>query len=118
MSKVTKSPLRIIRLAYKVGSKVLPEYRHRFSPRKYKQAQLFACLVLKVFLKTDYRGVEAMLRDLPELANSIGLKEIPHFTTLQKSEAQLLKTEVAKKLLKESIFFDAGRKSRNKTSSD
>ncbi|HEV3447133.1 MAG TPA: hypothetical protein VG099_21010 [Gemmataceae bacterium] len=35
----------------------LARYAHRFSPHTYTQPQLFACLVLKVFLKTDYRGL-------------------------------------------------------------
>jgi hypothetical protein len=31
-------------------------YSHRNSPKKFTQHQLFACLVLKSFLRTDYRG--------------------------------------------------------------
>jgi hypothetical protein len=31
-------------------------YSHRNSPKKFTQHQLFACLVLKNFLRTDYRG--------------------------------------------------------------
>jgi hypothetical protein len=35
----------------------LPEYAHRFSPRKFTQPQLFVCLTLKTFFNMDYRGI-------------------------------------------------------------
>ena len=41
----------------------LPKYAHRFSPKKFTQHQLFACLILKAFCRTDYRGVVAMLAE-------------------------------------------------------
>jgi hypothetical protein len=43
---------------------------------------LFACLVLKNFLRTDYRGVVEHLRDNPALTEAIELTKVPHFTTL------------------------------------
>ena len=48
-------------------------YSHRHSPKKFTQHQLFACLVLKSFLKTDYRGVVAHLADCPSLVETLGL---------------------------------------------
>ena len=91
MSTTCKLPRRVLRVAYAVGQDALPDYTHRFSPKKFTQPQLFACLVLKVFLKTDYRGVTAFLQDLPDLPRAIGLKDVPHFTTLQKAAARLLR---------------------------
>jgi hypothetical protein len=85
MSKLTKSPLRVARHALAVGQTTLPSYTHRFSPKKFTQPQLFACLVLKTFLKTDYRGVCAHLNDHAELRRTLWLAAVPHFTTLQKS---------------------------------
>ena len=32
-------------------------------PKKFTQPQLFACLVLKTFFQTDYRGVVVFLND-------------------------------------------------------
>jgi hypothetical protein len=57
------------------------------------KTQLFACLVLKVFFNTDYRGIVAYLDDLPALQQTIGLDRVPHFTTLQKASARLLDDE-------------------------
>jgi hypothetical protein len=57
MSETCKSPRTVLVTAWKVATAVLPLYSHRFSPKKSTQHQLFACLVLKPLLKTDYRGL-------------------------------------------------------------
>ena len=77
----------------------LPAYSHRCSPKKFTQHQLFACLVLKSFLKTDYRGIAGHLTDYLSLIEALGLKEVPHYTTLQKAAQQLLASAPAKRLL-------------------
>ncbi len=51
--------------ALTTAERALPLYSHRHSPKKFTQHQLLACLVLKSFLKTDYRGVVAHLADCP-----------------------------------------------------
>jgi len=102
MSRTSKSPKAIVQVAVKVA-KVLPEYSHRFSPHKFTQAQLFACLVLKILLKTDYRGLVAFLKDGPELCDAIGLASVPHFTTLQKASKRLLRFRQADRLLRRTI---------------
>lgn len=104
---MSKSPVKTMKQAYEVAKRVLPDYSHRFSPKKFTQSQLFACLVLKVFLRTDYRGVVEILRDAASFREVIGLKGIPHFTTLQKSECRLLRCAQLKKMLEETIFFGA-----------
>src|SRR5215207_7503555 len=70
----------------------LRRYGQKFSPKVYTQPQLFACLVLKVFFKTDYRGVTVLLEEWPELAGALGLGlgRVPHWTTLQKAGRRLL----------------------------
>jgi hypothetical protein len=60
---------------------------------------LFACLVLKEFLRLDYRKLEALLIDTPTLCNAIGMSRVPHFTTFQKSAKRLLISRSAKRLL-------------------
>jgi hypothetical protein len=55
--------------------------------------------VLKEFLHRDYRGVEELLRDTPELAAVIELKQVPDFTTLQKAAKRLLRAGLASHLL-------------------
>ena len=68
----------------------MPSYAHLFSPKKFSQPQLLACLVLKEFLRLDYRGFACHLADHPDLAELIGMKVVPHFTTFQKAAVRLL----------------------------
>ncbi len=86
-------------MAYAAAKDALPAYAHRFSPKKFTQHQLLACLVLKEFLKTDYRGLVCLLADCPELCAVIELKTVPHFTTLQKAADRLLRKQPANRLL-------------------
>jgi DDE family transposase len=97
----TKSPRRVLQVAYGAACQALPAHRHRFSPKKFTQPQLMACLVLKEFLRLDYRGFAAHLDDHPDLARLVGLKVIPHYTTFQKAAARLLKAAPAR------AMFDA-----------
>jgi hypothetical protein len=85
MSLTSKSPRRVALVALKVGQEVLDPYAHRYAPKKFTQPQLFVCLVLKCFFKTDYRGVEQYLLDMPGICQAIGLKEVPDHSTLHKA---------------------------------
>ena len=87
---MTKSPRRVAREALAVAQEALPAYSCRTSRRDFTQAQLFAILALKTFLKTDYRGVVAFLQDLPELRADLGLARVPHYSTLCYAEKRLL----------------------------
>jgi transposase len=103
MSTLTKSPLRVVRQAIAVGQRRLRRYRHKFSPKKFTQPQLFACLVLKAFLKTDYRGLVAHLADHSDVRDVLGLRTVPHFTTPQKASRRLLRQRVAKRLFRTTV---------------
>lgn len=103
MSTLSKSPVYVAREALSVGRKALPPYAHKYSPKLYTQPQLFACLVLKTFCKLDYRGVAVWLRDLPDLRRTIGLTDVPHFTTLQKASVRLLRFRRVRRLLRVTI---------------
>lgn len=103
MSTLTKSPLRVVREALAVAQHRLHCYRHKFSPKKFTQPQLFACLVLKAFLKTDYRGLAAHLTDHSDLREALGLRIVPHFTTPQKASRRLLRRRVANRLFRTTI---------------
>ena len=103
MSTLSKSPLRVARHALITGNWVLARYAHRFSPHTYTQPQLFACLVLKVFLKTDYRGLTALLTELSDLRTVLGLTRVPHFTTLQKASRRLLRVPLAQGLFRNTV---------------
>ena len=76
MSKTSKSPRKVLDVALKAAQQAFPAYSHEFSPKKFTQHQLFACLVLKSFLKTDYRGVVEHLKDCPALAESVGFGDV------------------------------------------
>jgi hypothetical protein len=89
--------------AFEVARQTLPAYSHQFSPKKFTQHQLFALLVLKTHQKKDYRGVVALLEDMPELTSALGLKAIPHYTTLQKAADRLLTTGPVQQLLSSTV---------------
>jgi hypothetical protein len=103
MSKLTKSPLRVARQALAVAGEALRPYAHKYSPKKFTQPQLFACLVLKTFLKTDYRGVAEHLTDHSDLRAALALPRIPHFTTLQKASQRLLRQPRARRLFRTTV---------------
>ena len=89
--------------AYKLAKSKLPQYAHRYSPKKFTQPQLFVCLVLKIFFKTDYRGITAILADSEDLCKAFNLETVPHFTTLQKASKKLLRRSVASNLLEATV---------------
>jgi hypothetical protein len=103
MATTSKSPKRILQVAHAVGKQRLRTYWHRFSPKKFTLPQLFACLVLKEFLRLDYRKLSALLEDAPSLAAAIDLKQVPHFSTFQKAAARLLVFRRVQFLLDESV---------------
>lgn len=89
--QTTKSTLGLAKTAYELGQRTLPAYSSDFSPQLYTQAQLFALLVLRQFLRRDYRGLSQMLAEWSDLREVLELKRVPHYTTLQKAAARLLK---------------------------
>jgi len=103
VSSYTKSPKKVLKVAHAVGSEVFEPYSHEYSPRTYTQPQLFACLVLKIYLALDYRRFHGLLEDCPELVASIGMDKIPHFTTFQKASERLIRVPTVKKLLNETV---------------
>jgi hypothetical protein len=112
MSTLSKSPVAVARAALAVATRGLPRYAHRYSPKVYTQPQLFACLVLKTFFKTDYRGLWAYLHDLPELRRVVGLRGVPHFTTLHKASQRLLRLPRARRLLAATVRRHLRRRRR------
>lgn len=112
MTKLSKSPVTVARRALYAGEATLRPYAHRCSPKLYTRPQLFACLVLKVFFKTDYRGLTAMLHDLAELRQVLRLRCVPHFTTLHKACRRLLTLGRANRLLTATLRRVLGRRRR------
>jgi hypothetical protein len=88
--KMTKSPLALAREALAVARAALPAYSSKYSRKDYTQHQLFALLALREFLKLDYRGLEVLLGEWPELREALGLVKVPDHSTLQKAAERLL----------------------------
>ncbi len=97
--KTNKSTLTVARMALQAAKQALGQYSHIKSPRKFTQPQLFACLIIKELRRLDYRGIQVMLSEWSDLRQCLGLKRVPHFTTLCAASKRLLKKPVAEKIL-------------------
>lgn len=91
MRSLTKSPLALARTALGVAQQALPPYSCPKSRHDFTQHQLFACLVLKEFLQTDYRGLVQMLSEWSDLREALALEKVPHYSTLCYAHRRLLK---------------------------
>jgi hypothetical protein len=87
---MTKSPLALARMALSVARESIPAYSSKFSRRDYTQHQHFALMALREFLKTDYRGLEQILKEWSELRAVLGLEKVPDHSTIQKAAERLL----------------------------
>jgi hypothetical protein len=87
---MTKSAVRLAREAYAVGQQALPRYGHAKSRHDYTQPQLFALLVLKEMLRLDYRGITTLVAEWGEVRRALGLKQVPHYSTLCYAAHRLL----------------------------
>ncbi|MEX0775814.1 MAG: IS5 family transposase [Phycisphaeraceae bacterium] len=114
MSLTSKSPRTVVLAALAVGKGAYADYSHPNSPRKYTQPQLFACLVLMTFLRTDYRGVEEHLKDLPAYREWLGLEHVPDHSTLHKAVPRLLGHTLAIKAVHSTIRMTLGEHPRIK----
>lgn len=113
--RTSKSPKAVAIVAYATAKQSLPLYRHLKSPKKFTQPQLVACLVLKEFFKTDYRGIVEILADSSDLQTVLELKEIPHYTTLQKAAHRLTQKKTLDKLMSGIIALAIGQKIMKRT---
>lgn len=103
MTRTSKSPKAVALVAYGAAKRTLPLFSHFKSPKKFTQPQLVACLVLKEFFRTDYRGIEEILKDSSDLRETLELEEVPHYTTLQKAAQRFTTRKTIEKLLRVTI---------------
>ncbi len=75
---------RVATLAISIGCRTIEPYRTRFSRQDFTRRQLLAILVLRALQDTTYRGVCDFLHAAPGVREALGIKSVPHFTTLQK----------------------------------
>ena len=92
---MTKSPIALVREALAVGGEALPPYASRFSRKDFTQPQLFAIPVLQKFLKTDDRGITALLREWTDLRRALKLTRVPNYSTLWYAQQKLSKKGVS-----------------------
>lgn len=90
MRSMSQSAVSVAREALAAGRASLPEYGSRYSMRDYTQPQLFALLVLRQFLRTDYRGVVTLVAEWSELRRALGLTKVPHYSTLAHASRRIL----------------------------
>lgn len=88
---MTKSPLALARTALEAARRALPAYSSVYSRRDFTQPQLFTLIVLRQFLKTDYRGLIQMLADWSDLRKLLAITKFPHYSTLCYAEKRMLK---------------------------
>ncbi len=77
----------------------LPEYSHPKSPKKFTQPQLLACLVLKAYQRSAYRGTEDLLGCADRLRKALELKQVPDHSTLQKFADRAVSPELLDRML-------------------
>jgi hypothetical protein len=93
---------RVVELALRLGRRHLSDYGAARSRHDYRQAQLMACLVLRAYLGTTFRGVLEALAVSPALRGRLGFEaKLPHYTTLQKFSARGQVAAIAQRLVAE-----------------
>jgi hypothetical protein len=88
--ETSRSPRKVLRFAYRLGRRVLPDQACTFSRHDFTLAQLFACLVLREFFGLSYRRTEALLRDSPQWLADIGLSVAPDHNTLWRALGRIV----------------------------
>lgn len=91
---------QIAELAMKLGNKHLADYGAIRSRHDFTQRQLMACLILRAYLKTTYRGFVDFLSGHKGLRQALGMQEkLPHYTTLQKFSGRSKVLEIADQMI-------------------
>jgi len=83
MSAQQNTLINVARLSMRLAARYMQPYSHTKSPKKFTQAQLMTCLILRAYLKTTYRGVIEVLDASERLQECLGVKCLPHYSTLK-----------------------------------
>ena len=82
MRTMTKSPVALAKKVIRTAKAALPDYSSVYSRHAFSQHRLFVVLVLRQFLKTDYRRIIQMLKDFSDGRIALGQRRhlaIPPF---------------------------------------
>jgi hypothetical protein len=85
-----KSLPGILQRALGYATEVLPAYSCAGSKHDFTQPQLFACLVFKHYRRRTYREAVEDLALAPAVLALLGLKKVPHYSTLSKFASRVL----------------------------
>src|SRR5271156_5013225 len=92
---------RVAALAMQLGSRHLADYGANTSRHDFTQRQLMACLILRAYTKTTYRGVLELLAVSPSLRQELGLGDkLPHYSTLAKFSSRSQVLEIADAMIR------------------
>jgi Transposase DDE domain len=91
---------QVAEMAMQLGRRHLADYGATTSRHDFTQRQLMACLILRIYLNTTYRGVLDLLATSASLRARLGLTEkLPHYSTLQKFSTRSQVLAIAEQLL-------------------
>lgn len=76
---------RFARTALVLADRAVGPYTSRFSRRDFTQPQLLAVLLLRGVMDQTYRGVYLLLKSSDTLRHALGLRKVPHWTTLERT---------------------------------
>jgi hypothetical protein len=77
--------LKFIQICMQLATQHVPPYSSRFSKHTSTQPQLVVLYCLKVKLVVTYRELIDWLEEIPRIQQALGLRQLPHFTTVQKA---------------------------------
>ncbi len=81
--------LQFTQKCLELATEHVPPYSSRFSKRTFTQPQLITLYCLKLKLGVSYRELIDWLQEMPRIQEALGLRHLPHFTTVQKAFARL-----------------------------
>src|SRR3984885_13917073 len=92
---------QVAALSMQLGARHLSDYGANTSRHDFTQRQLMACLILRAYTKTTYRGFLELLAISPSLRQELGLGDkLPHYSTLAKFSARSQVLEIADAMIR------------------
>lgn len=70
--------------ALRMAQRQMPDHASPFSPKRFTQPQLLACLILKPQLGGSYRSIVQRLTSDTALRDALGFSVVPHYSTFQR----------------------------------
>jgi hypothetical protein len=76
---------KFIQICMQLATQHVPPYSSRFSKHAFTQPQLVVLYCPKLKLGITYRELIDWLEEMPRIRQALGLRQLPHFTTVQKA---------------------------------